>query len=68
MQVKLLTNTNDKPEFQALGGYEKHGGYIVLAKALKMDPNAIIEEVKLWSEGRGGGAGFPTGTKWSVST
>lgn len=65
MQVKLLTEHYDKPEFQSIGGYEKHGGYIVLAKALKMDPNAIIEEVKASGLRGRGGAGFPTGTKWS---
>ena len=61
----MLTEHYDKPEFQTLGGYEKHGGYFVLAKALKMDPNAIIEEVKASGLRGRGGAGFPTGTKWS---
>jgi len=65
MQVKLLTEHYDKPEFQALGGYERHGGYVVLAKALKMDPKAITEEVKASGLRGRGGAGFPTGTKWS---
>jgi NADH-quinone oxidoreductase subunit F len=65
MQVKLLSEHYDKPEFQALGGYERYGGYVVLAKALKMDPNAIIEEVKASGLRGRGGAGFPTGTKWS---
>ena len=65
MQVKLLSEHYDKPEFQTLGGYERYGGYVVLAKALKMDPNAIIEEVKASGLRGRGGAGFPTGTKWS---
>jgi len=65
MQVRLLTEHYDKPEFQALGGYERYGGYVVLAKALKMDPKAIIEEVKASGLRGRGGAGFPTGTKWS---
>lgn len=65
MQAKLLTEHYDKPEFQGLEGYKKHGGYAVLAKALKMDPKAITEEVKASGLRGRGGAGFPTGTKWS---
>ncbi len=64
-QTKLLTEHYDKPEFQNLDGYKKLGGYAVLAKALKMDPKAIIEEVKASGLRGRGGAGFPTGTKWS---
>lgn len=65
LEVKLLTEHYDKPEFQGLGGYERHGGYVTLAKAFKMDPNAIIEEVKASGLRGRGGAGFPTGMKWS---
>lgn len=65
MQTKLLTEHYDKDEFIGLDGYKKHGGYAVLAKALKMDPKAIIEEVKASGLRGRGGAGFPTGTKWS---
>ena len=45
-QVKLLIEHYDKPEFQKLDGYKKHGGYSVLPKALKMEPKAITDEVK----------------------
>lgn len=65
MQTKLLTEHYDKDEFIGLEGYKKNGGYAVLAKALKMDPKAIIEEVKASGLRGRGGAGFPTGTKWS---
>ena len=45
--------------------YQKHGGYEVLKKGLAMGGGAIRDEVKK-SQLRGrGGAGFPTGTKWS---
>jgi NADH-quinone oxidoreductase subunit F len=64
-EVQLLTEHYAKPEFQNLDGYKKHGGYAVLPKALKMDPKAIIEEVKASGLRGRGGAGFPTGTKWS---
>lgn len=65
METKLLTEHYDKPEFQKIDGYKKHGGYSVLPKALKMDPKAITEEVKNSGLRGRGGAGFPTGTKWS---
>ena len=65
MEVKLLTEHYDKPEFRSLEGYKKHGGYEVLKKALKMEPKAIVDEVKASGLRGRGGAGFPTGTKWS---
>jgi NADH-quinone oxidoreductase subunit F len=65
MEVKLLTEHYDKPEFQGLAGYKKHGGYEVIKNALKMKPKEIIELVKASGLRGRGGAGFPTGTKWS---
>lgn len=65
METKLLTEHYDKEEFRSLAGYKKFGGYEVLAKALKMKPEQIIEEVKASGLRGRGGAGFPTGTKWS---
>src|SRR5262245_23851708 len=43
----------------------KHGGYEQLRKALKMERQAIIEEVKKSGLRGRGGAGFPTGLKWT---
>lgn len=65
METKLLTEHYHKPEYRTLAGYKKNGGYEVLAKALKMDPAAIVNEVKASGLRGRGGAGFPTGTKWS---
>src|SRR6266852_2771109 len=46
--------------------YLKHDGYRALEKALKqMEPAAIIDEVKKSNLRGRGGAGFPTGMKWS---
>jgi NADH-quinone oxidoreductase subunit F len=46
--------------------YLKHEGYQALEKALKqMNPDAIIDEVKKSNLRGRGGAGFPTGMKWS---
>src|SRR5688572_16221620 len=48
-----------------LGVYQKTDGYESLKKALKMAPADIIEEVKKSALRGRGGAGFPTGMKWS---
>ncbi len=65
MESKLLTEFYHLDEFIGLEGYKKHGGYVELAKALKMQAQHIIEEVKASGLRGRGGAGFPTGTKWS---
>lgn len=64
-ETKLLSEHYHHDDFQTLAGYKKRGGYEVLAKALKMQPQAIIDEVKASGLRGRGGAGFPTGTKWS---
>ncbi len=64
MESKLLTEHYHHDDFQTLPGYKKMGGYEVLKKALKMQPQQIIDEVKASGLRGRGGAGFPTGTKW----
>jgi len=46
-------------------GWVQRGGYQALKKALGMTPEAVIEEVKASGLRGRGGAGFPTGLKWS---
>ena len=46
--------------------YVANGGYISLVKALKMEPVAIIEEIKRSGLRGRGGAGFPAGRKWEL--
>ena len=46
-------------------GWVKRGGYEALKKALAMQPAAVTEEVKASGLRGRGGAGFPTGLKWS---
>ena len=61
----LLTRNFARSDAHTLGVYRETGGYRAWAKAQTMEPAAILEEVKR-SNLRGlGGAGFPTGTKWS---
>jgi NADH-quinone oxidoreductase subunit F len=45
--------------------YQENNGYKWLKKALDMSPADIIEEVKKSALRGRGGAGFPTGMKWS---
>jgi NADH-quinone oxidoreductase subunit F len=52
---------------ESIDDYIKVGGYTALTKALKMTPDAIIEDItKSGLRGRGG-AGFSTGTKWKFA-
>ena len=50
-----------------LAAYEKHGGYEAWRKILKgeMSPEDVIDTVKASGLRGRGGAGFPTGLKWS---
>ena len=61
----VLTRNVGNPDAITLRGYRKTGGYDALEKALKMEPDAIIEEVKKSGLRGRGGAGFPAGMKWS---
>ena len=65
MSRQLLINDLDKPGIATLAGYKSCGGYTALEKALKMKPEEIVEEVKKSGLRGRGGAGFPTGMKWS---
>lgn len=66
MTQVLSTRFHLKGEACDLDVYAKTGGYEALAKALKeFTPAQIIDEVKKSSLRGRGGAGFPTGMKWS---
>ena len=64
---KLLTGDFGTEGLQTLAVYERLGGYGGLRRAVReMTPEAVAEEVtKSRLIGRGG-AGFPTGRKWSL--
>jgi NADH-quinone oxidoreductase subunit F len=65
MQEKYLSRLFDVAEGYTLKVFEAHGGYNAMRKALKMDGETIIEEVKKANLRGRGGAGFPCGIKWS---
>ena len=61
----VLTARWGDPNAVTIDGYRATGGYTALPKALAMAPEDVIEEVKASGLRGRGGAGFPTGTKWS---
>ena len=61
----VLTAHWDEPDSFTLAGYERTGGYQGLRKALAMPPDDVIAAVKNSVLRGRGGAGFPTGVKWS---
>jgi NADH-quinone oxidoreductase subunit F len=63
---RLLLEHVDVPGIDGIDVYIKNGGYATLEKALKkMSPDEVVEEVKKSGLRGRGGAGFPTGMKWS---
>ena len=66
-ETAQLLFKNRKPGQTAfLTEYEKSGGYLGLKKAFKeLAPNEVCELVKVSGLRGRGGAGFPTGFKWT---
>jgi len=66
-QNLVCFNTFGAEESWTLATYEKHDGYKAWRKVLAgvLTPEQIIEEVKASGLRGRGGAGFPTGLKWS---
>ncbi|MES2557129.1 MAG: NADH-quinone oxidoreductase subunit NuoF [Bacteroidota bacterium] len=66
MGRKLLLEHIDVPGIETYEVYRKTGGYRSVEKALKtMSPQNVVEEVQASGLRGRGGAGFPTGMKWS---
>jgi len=66
MGRKLLLDKANVPGIRGYEVYRREGGYASVEKALKtMTPDQVTEEVKKSGLRGRGGAGFPTGMKWS---
>ncbi|MSR22944.1 MAG: NADH oxidoreductase (quinone) subunit F [Gemmatimonadetes bacterium] len=64
-EVQIVSRGWGKPRTRTIDGWRELDGYVGFRKALEMGRAAVIEEVKKSGLRGRGGAGFPTGLKWS---
>src|SRR3989442_3286532 len=64
-ETVLLSQYFGDPDARTYKGWVKRGGYEALTQALAMAPGAVTELVKESGLRGRGGAGFPTGLKWT---
>jgi len=65
LEVRILSKRFGLPNSQSLDTYLANDGFKAFQKAVGMKPEEIINEVKVSNLRGRGGAGFPTGLKWS---
>jgi NADH-quinone oxidoreductase subunit F len=65
-EKRLILKNCGQIDPSEINHYIAKGGYSALVKALQMQPEHIIDEVKRSGLRGRGGAGFPTGQKWEV--
>jgi NADH-quinone oxidoreductase subunit F len=68
LQKRIVLRNCGTIDPESIEEYEQSGGYAALRKALEeMTPEQIIDEIKASGLRGRGGAGFPTGLKWSFA-
>ncbi|MBV9505163.1 MAG: NADH-quinone oxidoreductase subunit NuoF [Acidobacteriia bacterium] len=65
LETRILSRRFGLPDSASIDTYLRTDGYKAFLKASGMTPEQIIEELKISNLRGRGGAGFPTGMKWS---
>ncbi|HZO90270.1 MAG TPA: NADH-quinone oxidoreductase subunit NuoF [Chthonomonadaceae bacterium] len=63
--LNLLFEHRDVPNIEEIDVYEQHGGYAGLRRAILLERQAVVDEIKTSGLRGRGGAGFPTWIKWN---
>ena len=64
-EVRVITKRFGLPNSASIDTYLANEGYQAFMKSVEMTPEQIIDELKASNLRGRGGAGFPTGLKWS---
>jgi NADH-quinone oxidoreductase subunit F len=64
-ETRILSAHFGEPDARTLAGWQRRDGYEALRQALGMSPEQVTDIVKNSALRGRGGAGFPTGLKWS---